>query len=160
MRPSTLVLLATTMLVVACGPSIPLPEQVELTDVTTGWYDAGILPDGKNKLVPTISLHLRNMTADSLRVVQLNAVFRIIDDEEELGTAFTRAIGSDGLMPGDATPPLVLRAQLGYTGEQPRHEMLQHSRFKDALVEVFGKQGSSQWQKLGEFTIERQLLTR
>lgn len=156
------VALAVLALPIACsGPQVPLAEQVEVTDITTGWFDAGIVDGGKNKLVPTISLQLRSIAAEPIRVLQLNAVFRTVDDpDREWGTAYARAIGSDGLMPGDSTSPIVLRSQLGYTGEQPRHEMLQHSQFNDATVELFGKLGSAQWEKLGEFPIERQLLTQ
>jgi hypothetical protein len=37
--------------------------------------------------------------------------------------------------------------------------MLQNKAFIDAKVEVFGKHGSNLWVKLGEFKIDRQLLT-
>ena len=37
--------------------------------------------------------------------------------------------------------------------------MLQNREFVDAKVEIFGKHGSRLWVKLGEFTIDRQLLT-
>jgi hypothetical protein len=37
--------------------------------------------------------------------------------------------------------------------------MLQNREFIDAKVEIFGKHGSRFWVKLGEFKIDRQLLT-
>jgi hypothetical protein len=37
--------------------------------------------------------------------------------------------------------------------------MLQNSQFVDARVEIFGKQGSRTWVKLGEYPIDRKLLT-
>jgi hypothetical protein len=37
--------------------------------------------------------------------------------------------------------------------------MLQNRDFVDAKVEVFGKHGSRTWVKMGEFPIERHLLT-
>ena len=55
---------------------------------------------------------------------------------------------------------LVLRSGLGYTGEQPRLQMLQNREFVDAKVEIFLRQGSRVWAKLAEFPIERQLLTQ
>lgn len=159
--PGLALALALTLTAAGCsGPSLPLSEQVDVAEVTTGWYDAGILADGKNKLVPTISLQLRNVSDASVRSVQLNAVFRLVNDiEKEWGTAYVRAISSDGLAAGEATQTLVLQSQLGYTGEQPRHQMLQHSQFADAQVELFGKRGSAQWEKLGEYPVDRQLLT-
>ncbi len=64
------------------------------------------------------------------------------------------------LAPGASTPAYVLRSSLGYTGEQPRSEMLQHKEFHDVQVQVFAKHGSEQWVKLGESKVERQLFTR
>jgi hypothetical protein len=64
------------------------------------------------------------------------------------------------LQPGGQTKELVLRSGLGYTGEQPRMQMLQNSQFVDAKVEIFLRQGSRVWAKLAEFPIQRQLLTQ
>ena len=60
-------------------------QALKVTDVVTGWLDKGIV-DGQNKLVPTISLKIKNGADRSLSYLQLNAVFRIIDDTEELGS--------------------------------------------------------------------------
>lgn len=142
----------------ACGESVDAQKALELTDVVTGWFDAGV-QDGKNKLVPTVSFRMRNTAASSISGVQLNAVFRVIGDLEELGSSFVRGVDSSGLAPSASTAVFVLRSTLGYTGEQPRMQMLQHSLFKDAQVEIFAKHGSKTWVKLGQYTIERQLLT-
>ena len=78
---------------------------------------------------------------------------------QELGSKLVRGIDSDGLAAGQFVGPYTLQSDLGYTGEQPRVEMLQHEVFKDAQVEIFAKHGSDQWVKLsGEFKIDRQLL--
>ena len=47
--------------------------------------------------------------------------------------------GSEGLAPGAETRPLTIRSQLGYTGSEPREDMLQNSHFVDAKVELFAK---------------------
>jgi hypothetical protein len=73
--------------------------------------------------------------------------------------SFVRGIGPDGLAPGAKGDELVLRSDRGYTGSEPRLQMLQNKAFIDAKVEVFGKHGSNLWVKLGEFKIDRQLLT-
>jgi hypothetical protein len=38
--------------------------------------------------------------------------------------------------------------------------MLSHSLFKDANVKVFAKHAGQQWAPLGEWNIEREVLTR
>jgi hypothetical protein len=125
----------------------------------TGYFDAGIV-DGKNKLVPSVSFQVKNVGQHTISGVQLNAVFRVIGEQAELGSAFIRGIDARGLPAAATTEAFVLRSSLGYTGEQPRTQLLQHKEFKDVTVEIFAKHGSKQWVKLAESKVERQLLTR
>jgi hypothetical protein len=155
---ASLVLLATLVLQ-GCGPAIDLKQSARLVDVTTGWFDAGVQEDGKNKLVPSISFRIKNDGAASIGSTQLNLIFKRGAETDEWTTSFVKGIGSDGLAPGATTRQLVVRAQQGYTGTQPRLTMLQNTQFVDFRVEVFGKHGSTTWSKLGEFPITRQLLT-
>ena len=133
---------------------------LEPTDVVTGWYDAGIVEGNMNKLVPSVSLRLRNKSDESVRSVQINAIFKRVNETEMWGEHFGWAVQREPLAPGGVTADLVLRSGLGYTGEQPRLQMLQNKEFVDAKVEIFLKQGSRVWAKLAEFPIERQLLTQ
>ena len=150
--------LALLLVAAGCGDRVDAKASLELSDVVTGWFDAGLV-DGKNKLVPTVTFKLHNKAPDAIRSVQINAVFRVIGDQEELGSAFVRGIDANGLPGGGTTSTFVLRSTLGYTGEQPRLQMLQHSQFRDAQVEVFAKHGSDQWVKLAQYQVARQLLT-
>jgi hypothetical protein len=159
-RPGRSLVLAAPLLAVTCGGGTDLAASAKLTDVKTGWYDAGITEDGKNKLVPSISLRIRNDGQNPLGSTQLNLIFKRVIDKDEWTTAFVRGIGSEGLPRGQTSPPIVVRAQQGYTGIQPRAQMLANTQFVDFKVEVFGKHGSATWVKLGEFPIARQLLTR
>lgn len=154
------VLLVLTAVAAAAGCRGVDPTTVlEPIDVGTGWYDVGIV-DGKNKLVPSITLKLRNKGTAPIRTVQVNAVFRRVNEPEAWGEHFGWAIQGDPLAAGSTTAELVLRSQLGYTGEQPRAQMLQNKEFVDAKVDIFLKQGSRPWAKLAEFPIARQLLTK
>jgi len=134
-------------------------DVLEPVEVTTGWYDKGILEDGKNKIVPSVQLKLRNKSGEPVDGVQINAIFRRVTEQEMWGEHYGWAVRNEALAPGAATEPIVLRSGLGYTGEQPRMQILQHSGFIDAKVEIYLKKGSQVWAKLGEFPIERQLLT-
>ena len=156
-RPLALLVFAAAL--AGCNSVKPI-EVLEPVDVTTGWYDAGILEDGKNKLVPSVSLKLRNKSAEAIDGVQINAIFRRVNEQEMWGEHYGWAVQREQLAPGQATKDIVLRSALGYTGEQPRMQILQHKDFIDAKVEVYLKKGSQVWAKLGEFPIERQLLTQ
>jgi hypothetical protein len=154
-------LVAVLSLIAASGCARVNPiEVLEPLEVTTGWFDSGILADGKNKLVPSVQLKLRNKSDQPISSVQINAIFRRVTEQEMWGEHYGWVVRSEELGPGQATEPIVLRSSLGYTGEQPRMQILQHSGFIDAKVELYLKKGSQVWAKLGEFPIERQLLTR
>ena len=148
------------VLVAGCGHDFDVEKALKLTDVHTGWYDAGI-QDGKNKLVPSITLKLQNVSDEPVESVQVNAIFRREGETQAWGEHFVTAIDRDGLPAHQTTPgELVLRSNLGYTGTESRLQMLQNKQFVDAKVEIFGKHGSRTWQKLGEYKIDRQLLTQ
>ena len=159
-RSSLILLLAVAVSAAGCGNRADLVSSAKLIDVTTGWFDAGVTPDGKNKLVPSVSLRIRNDGRAALISTQLNLIFKRVTDKDEWTASFVRGIGAEGLEPGATTPPIVVRAEQGYTGLQPRMQMLSNSQFVDFKVEVFGKQGSATWAKLGEYPIVRQLLTQ
>jgi hypothetical protein len=144
----------------SCIRAIDATTVLEPYDVVTGWYDAGLIEGHKNKLVPSISLKLRNKSDEPVRSIQINAIFKRVGEAEMWGDHFGWAVQRDPLPPGESTNELVLRSGLGYTGEQPRLQMLQNKEFVDAKVEIFLRQGSRVWAKLAEFPIERQLLTQ
>lgn len=174
----------------ACGTSlireqIDIVSALEVADITTGWLDVGIDQRGRNKLVPTISFRLENISDEQTRALQLNSIFRrcqvvsegqpapvapvspadpiagtCVAEDQEWGNAFVRAVGREGLAPGAGTGSFTMESGLGYTSEQPRREILQHRDFVDVKIELFVKHRSDQWAKLGEYQIERQLLTQ
>jgi hypothetical protein len=140
-----------------CSSSREVEKDLKLVDVSTGWYDVGVV-NGQNKLVPSVTLQLQNVSEDEISRVQINAIFRRVGEEQAWGEHFVRAIGADGLAPGQTGPKLVFRSTLGYTGTQSRQQMLQNREFVDAKVDVFGKHGSRTWVKMGEFPVARELV--
>jgi hypothetical protein len=143
---------------VACSRNREVEKDLKIIDVRTGWYDAGIV-DGKNKIVPSIAFKLQNASEEISRV-QVNAIFHRINETEAWGEHFAPAIGSEGLQTNATSNEIVLRGNLGYTSpDQSRAQILADRRFVDVKVEIFGKHGSRTWAKMGEFPIERKLLT-
>jgi hypothetical protein len=153
--------LAVLALSACTSAPLDLPKVLEITDVSSGYFDAGIVEGTKNKIVPTISFRLKNRSNAPVESVQLIAKFNVIGDSEELGSApFVRAIGPEGLPPGQTGNVIVMKTNLGYTSEAPRATMFTHSMFRDVQVEIFGKYKAQQFQKMGQYKIARQLLTR
>ena len=159
MRAACFVLLLSA--VAACGPTVDLSTGLAVQNVSTGWFDAGIV-DGKTKLVPSVTFTLKNTSDQSLPVLQVNALLhRISEPKDEWGNGFLNVAGSDGLKPGASSTALTIRSNLGYTGtDQTRDEMLHNSQFVDATVDLFAKYGSAQWKKIGQYPIERKLLVK
>lgn len=160
MRTAAFMLAAVLALAGAACEQIDLPATVEPVDVVTGWFDDGIVA-GKNRLLPSITLKLRNRSSDTtLRNVQILAVFRRVNETETWGDHFGWAVHGDPLMPGATSPEIVMRSTFGYTSELPRLQILQSSFFIDAVAAILLKTGRQNWTRIGEFPVRRQLLTR
>ena len=154
---ATSAVLLSACLALACGRAVDLSQSLQLQTVSSGWVDARTV-DGKTKLVPTISFTLKNESDRTLAMLQVNALFGRIGDEDEWGSSFVTAAGTKGLSPGEATGPLTATSPVGYTGLDSRSAMLGHAQFVDARVDLFVKSGSAHWTRLGRYPISRELL--
>lgn len=168
MRILTPTLLLGAVLLAGCSRPVDLQQALEITDVTAGYHDAGIV-EGKNKLVPSIRFRLKKATDDSIRPLSLNVVFKKLprsgvavppgsDTEEGWDETFVQNVPFDG----NHTAPLTVQTNAGYTGDPPqsRADILKHSMFQDVRVHIFAKHSSSQWVEIGHFDIPRQVLAQ
>jgi hypothetical protein len=161
MRPLTtlfvLGVLAAALSAAACGKAADLKQATHITDVSSGWFDAGI-QDGKNKLVPSVTFRITKTPAVDLSSLSLNVVFRVSGEQEHWDDVFVQRVDFNG----DSTDPITVRSQFGYTGDPPqtRADMLKNSQFRDMESQIFAKQSSSQWVELQSVKIVRQLLTQ
>src|SRR4029077_11145535 len=153
-------ILCLLLLSSGCGPTVDLAKGLEIVDVSSGWFDAGIV-NGKAKLIPSISFRVKNISDQKLSVLQVNALFRRVTEKDEWGSGFITAAGSEGLAPGATTQPVTLKSDRGYTGtDQTRQQMLENKYFVDAKVELSAKYGSTQWVRIGDFPITRVLIVK
>jgi len=156
-RPTLLAcgLLAAALSCGACGKPVDLKQAVQVTDVSSGWFDAGV-QNGKNKLVPSVTFKLRKNADVTLTSISLNLTFIFVDSQEHADDVYVQSVPFQGA----ETAPTVVRSKWGYTGDPPqtRAQMLQNSHFRDMEVQIFAKQSSSQWVELQRVKIARQLL--
>jgi hypothetical protein len=162
MRTGRGALLLTVLLALAgsgCTKPIDLKQALQITDATSGWFDAGVV-DGKNKLVPAVTFRLRKTGDADIASVSLNALFRAADGAESSldNDMFVQNVAFESAQ----TAPIVIRSENGYTADPPqsRADMLKHSQFRDMRVQVFVKHGASQWIDLGGIDVRRTLLTQ
>ena len=159
MTKRRLVLCAIATAFAASCTSTGSVEQLEFRDISTGYVDEGIV-DGQNKLVPSITFKLHNKSGEPVSSVQFNVQFLRKGDDGPKDEILTRVIDASGLASQQATAPIHVRSKVGYTGQQARGAMLQHPGFVDMRARVFGKAGSAQWTQIGEFPIDRKLITQ
>jgi hypothetical protein len=156
------------VLTTGCSESVDLKQALQITDLTGGYHDAGIV-EGRNKLVPTITLRLKKSTDNSLRPLSLNVVFKRLPRagvavppgspaEEDWDEVYVEKVPFDG----NQTAPLTVTPKAGFTGDPPqsRADILKHSLFQDVRVHIFAKHSSSQWVEIGTFDIPRQVLAQ
>lgn len=158
-----LALLAVASVAAAsCSPSIDYKQALQVTELSGGWFDAGIV-DGKNKLVPSLSFRIHKPADARIRSLALNVIFKRVSpdkkQEEDLDEVFLQTVE---FSEGNQTPVLTVRPQHGYTGDAPqtRAEILQHSQFWDARAVVFVKQSSTTWVDLIRYDVPRVVLTK
>ena len=65
LRRSSLPLLVALAAALAACESREVEKVLKVTEVQTGWYDAGIV-NGENKIVPSVSFQLRNVSDESI----------------------------------------------------------------------------------------------
>jgi hypothetical protein len=83
-----------------------------------------------------------------------------VTEDKEWGSTFVKITGTEGLAPGATSESQTVKSQLGYTGSEPRQQMLANAQFVDAKIQIFAKYGSIQWQKVGEYTVPRTLISK
>jgi hypothetical protein len=150
----------------SCSKPVDFKQALQVTEVSGGWFDFGIV-DGKNKLVPSLTLRIRKSADVTLRSISLNVHFKKIVDaskpglegEAEFDEVFLQTVEFPD---GTQTALLTVRPPTGFTGDAPqtRAEMLQHRLFQDIRARVFAKQSSTTWVELLAFDIPRTILTK
>ena len=160
---ASLLLVALAASAASCNRSVDIKQALEVVDVSSGWFDAGIV-EGKNKIVPSVTFKLRKKPGADLSVIALNIAFRYVpapgSNVEEPWEDFflQRAEFKDG----NETDPLTVRTEKGYTGDPPqsRLDILKNSQFRDVRARIYAKYSSSQWVEIGAVDVQRQLLVR
>lgn len=148
-------LLLAAILAAGCQGPIDVKGSLQVADVTTGWFDAGVV-DGKNKLVPSVGFRLRNTSDRDLDAVSVNIIFKFSETGEDYEEVFKQRVPFENRQ----TDVVTVRAQNGHTGEQSRAEMLKHSNFRDMDAVIFVRQAAAQWVELHRVRVERQILTQ
>jgi hypothetical protein len=168
MRRVPALLIVAAALAAGCGKPVDLKQVVQVTDVTVGYHDAGIV-DGRNKIVPSITFRLKKSVEDSLAPLSINLAFKQLPKKGQAAapgqpaeTDFDEVFKQSVKFNGNQTDLLTVQSPSGYTGDPPqsRADILKHSMFQDMRVHIFAKHSASQWVEIAQFDVPRQLLAQ
>ena len=157
MRAPGLLLILLSLTAAGCAPEIDLTKGLVVSDFSTGLIDGGIV-NGQNRLVPVINLRLKNVSDQALIALQVNAVFRKAGETDEWGSGYKIISQSPGLAPGATTDLITIQSSLGYTGAEPRADMLKNPHYVDLNVQVAAKYAAAEWKRIVERPVDRRLL--
>ena len=153
-------LMAAAAVTTAGCTSRNLKTDLQIVDVMSGWSDVngGV---GETKIVPGIRFRLKNVSTEPIAAVDMNAVFRNVDPEDEhlYGEHYARVIAREmPLGPGETSEPILLRSRFGLTGTETLPQLLQNSQFIDRKVTLLAQHGRGSWVTLGVYQVDRAAL--
>lgn len=137
--------------------SVDLKTQVQVVDVSSGYFDNGLTPSGLNHMVPSVTFSLRNVSDKEVSSIDMVVMYWAAGQDSEQDEALIKVVGGSGLPAGATTEPIVSRSRIGFTLEGARAELFNHSRFVDWTAKLFLKRGGK-IVPAGEYKIERKLL--
>ena len=153
--------LSWSVLVTAgCARTRDVEKDLKLIDVQTGWYDAGIVEAARTSWC--------RASRSSWRTSRTRRSTACRSTPSSAAPTRTRRGASTSSAPSAPTGSTPARRaarwscapRLATPARESRAQMLQNQRVRRRQGRVFGKHGSRTWVKLGEYTVERQLLTR
>jgi hypothetical protein len=137
--------------------SVDLKTQVQVVDVSSGYYDNGLTSAGLNHLVPSITFSLRNVSDREVSSIDMVVMYWAQGQDSEQDESLLKVVGGGGLPAGATSEPVVSRSRIGFTLAAPRAELFTHSLFKDWTAKLFLKRGGK-IVPAGEYKIEHKLL--
>jgi hypothetical protein len=137
--------------------SVDLKTQVQVVDVSSGYFDNGLTPAGLNHLVPSITFSLRNVSDREVSSIDMVVMYWAHGQDTEQDESLLKVVGGGGLPAGATSEPVVSRSRIGFTLAAPRAELFSNSRFVDWTAKLFLKRGGK-IVPAGEYKIEHKLL--
>ena len=157
--PAAVLALAALAALPACKSmsSEELKGSIEILDYSSAWVSKFYQPwPERLKLVPQITFRVRNVGSRPLSYVNFNAVFNFKGDPENFGDAFMAAIRGKAVPPGEASPVITLRSNLGVEGKNLAG-IRDNPGWKQAEVRLFASSKGSSPVLLGVYDVSRDI---
>ena len=133
-------------------------SSLEVVDLSTSWTmkEYRQWPNPKLTLVPTVTFKLKNNSSETLRYINVNAIFKEVDSVENLGDSFHTAVRGEGLAPGATSPPITLKSNFGVAGKT-LDSFKANPHWKSYYVKLFVQMGGPRHISMGEYPVSRQI---
>ncbi len=131
---------------------------IEVTDVSTSWAmkEYRQWPNPKLTLVPTVTFKIRNLTGETLKYINFNAIFREEDAVENLGDHFKAVIRDEGIPPNGESPFITLKSNFGVAGTN-LESFKTNPLWRTYEVRLFAQMGGSRHVAMGVWKVSRQI---
>jgi hypothetical protein len=134
-----------------------LKASVELVEVDTRWEKKYYQPwPPKLILVPAISFKIKNVGERPLQYVYCNAIFKLEDENKNLGDNFVAGISGDPVNPGETSVVISLQSFQGVEGQNLAH-FNDNPAWKTAEVKIFLKSKGSQFVPVGDYKVSKKI---
>ena len=154
-----------TLIFVAGAPiaacTAPDPKQdFAVSDIETYW--AVDSPRGdQTYIAPVVRFHLTSKADKPARAVEAQATFRHVGEEDKEWASAWKVLAPAGQpIPPRGELVVELKSEGRYHTSGPPESMFQHELFQDAKADIFLREGSSPWTKMGEAVIDRRIGSR
>jgi len=142
---------------VACERQPDLSTALQIVPGITGYHLAGLSPDKKNRLVPSITFQLKNIGDVDLTYVDLSVAYWQAGGDGESDSKQIRGISGTPLKAGSVSESITVDSSVGYLSPVTTAEAFTSTSYKDFIVKIFAKR-NGKTTKLGEFTVEQRVL--
>ena len=154
---------AAVLAVLLSASSCRTPDPKALLDVTDIDAFWAVEPSmgGEQYIAPTVKLRIHNRSDAPQHSAQAMAVFRRKGEESlTWGSAFEQVLSRKAPLDPGKSIAVTLKSDARYHSQGPVDGMFTHAQFRDALVEIFLRVGSSGWVSFGQLPVERRVGSR
>ncbi len=134
-----------------------LKNSLEVLDYQSVWVSKYYQPwPPRLILVPQISFRVKNTGTKPLNYVNFNAVYNFKGDRENFGDSFMAAIRGQAIPPGETSPVITLKCNLGVDGKNLAG-IRDNPAWKQAEVRLFASSKGSMPVLLGVYDVSRDI---
>jgi hypothetical protein len=113
-------------------------------------------PHPKLILVPAITFQIRNLTAEPMRFVNFNAIFKEVGARENRGDCFLAAIRKKPVLPGELSDVITMKSNFGVEGTN-LDSFKNNPGWQTYSVKLFAQSKGSRHVLLGEWIVSRKI---